>query len=527
VDRQHCESDCSGNKNNNNNNNNINNNINNIINNNNNIIVINNNSNNNNSTAMSTTFTGSSRASRTILRVSGAADSFHRVSSSRSSSDSRSVSPVPLSQRGRRTMNRGLSTEESIDVEYDGPIHGNANTNTNADTNTNNANTNTNNTNTNTNTNANTNAPNSQNIDRPLGGLPQIAGRGCHMPPEVLGQAEETASKANGNSNSNHASIQGSESNAKKTATLAKLNKAARRRSLLAVKAIKSAAATKAAKAAAKGVVTTVALNSSMFATILYGGMEVVFSYVASHHAVAGVCSRTNFLFQKLDLASESRVVSMTSNFSTGMLVVTHEDGIIQTYMPAPTDLVAVDGPQTQTQQRPKSVFGRYRWIDSVTIDAAEVFYNNESGEERIVIKFCDRRQRKPGEIVDVSVSYDGTLLVAHRQQLAVFKALPGPGPLNAGDGNDNDNDNGNDNGNGNDNDNDKDNDDRSVDAVVLVAVAVDCHRSGAVLPESHHAAQVLPGCFCSAERVDANATLCLVPGKWKRSKQKERQQPK
>eukprot|EP00536_Pseudo-nitzschia_multiseries_P014720 jgi/Psemu1/246275/estExt_Genewise1.C_7590016 len=159
--------------------------------------------------------------------------------------------------------------------------------------------------------------------------------------------------------------------------------------------------------------------------------MEVIFSYVASRQAVVGVCSRTNFLFQRLDLASETSVVSMTSNSSTGMLVVTHEDGILQTYMPVETDsdpvAVAVDGPQmqtqmqTQTQQRPKSVFGRYRWIDSVTIDAAKVFYYQSGGER---IKFCDRRQRKPGDIVDVSVSYDGTLLVAHRQQLAVFKTL-------------------------------------------------------------------------------------------------------
>ena len=38
------------------------------------------------------------------------------------------------------------------------------------------------------------NAPDLQNIDRAVGGLPQISSSGFHTPPEVLGQVEDTVS---------------------------------------------------------------------------------------------------------------------------------------------------------------------------------------------------------------------------------------------------------------------------------------------------------------------------------------------
>jgi len=244
-----------------------------------------------------------------------------------------------------------------------------------------------------------------------------------HLRPEVLGRAENS----NVESNQNNKDSTQKSSNKQKTAALADLNKAARRRSFLAVKAINSPAATKAAKRAAKGVTSptnarvdgNIALNSSMFATIIYGGMEVVFSYVISHQAIAGVCSRTNFLFQKLNLSSKTPVVSITSNSSSGMLIVAHQDGIIQTYVPVQTDPIKLNA--SKNEQKPKSVFGRYRWVDGTVLNAAEVFYN--PGEEGI--RFSDRRQGKPGELVDISSSYDFKLLVAHREQLAVFDAFP------------------------------------------------------------------------------------------------------
>ena len=351
----------------------------------------------------------SSSAGGTMLRVSGAADRFHRVNNM-NSSRSRSESPKILPSQNaaaaaaakERDPNNSVRGHGSNDLKQSPsgiypPTRGNA--------------------------------PDLQNIDRAEGGLPKITGRGLHMPPEILGRAEDADSKGTEN---NTSSTQDSTSNKKKPAALADLNKASRRRSFLAVKAIKSSAATKAVKAAVKAAVTgatspsnnmlegNIALNSSMFTTIIYGGMEVVFSYVISHQAIAGVCSRTNFLFQKLNLSSKAPVVSITSNSSSGMLIVAHQDGIIQTYVPIKTD--PINFGVSKSQQRPKSVFGRFRWIDGVILNAAEVFYNL-SGEE--TVKFCDRRQGRPGELVDISSSYDCKLLVAHRRQLAVFDAFP------------------------------------------------------------------------------------------------------
>jgi len=57
------------------------------------------------------------------------------------------------------------------------------------------------------------NAPNLQNIDRAEGGLPQIAGSGFHMPPGVLGQAEDNAIRSTRN---NSSSTRSSENNPKK-----------------------------------------------------------------------------------------------------------------------------------------------------------------------------------------------------------------------------------------------------------------------------------------------------------------------
>ena len=346
----------------------------------------------------------SSSSTERRLRVSGAADNFHRVGSrSNTTSRSRSSNVPPATAAAAASTDdegddssRNTTNSSNKDMNYGirtPPISGNA--------------------------------PNLQNIDRDVGGLPQITSSGFHMPPEVLGQVEDTLSKSTQNNNS---SATASVNTPKKTIALANLNKLSRRRSFLAVKAIKSAAA---AAAAAKRIASSsscsevneeennIALDSSMFTTVIYRGMEVVFSYVISHRAIAGVCSRTNFLFQKLNLASKAPVVSITSNSSSGMIIVAHEDGIIQTYIPVQTDPSNFEEKQTQ---KPKSVFGRFRWIDCITINAAEVFYHH-SGEE--TVKFCDRRYSKAGDLIDISSSYDYKILVAHRQQLAVFEAFP------------------------------------------------------------------------------------------------------
>ena len=315
-------------------------------------------------------------------------------------------------------------------------------------------------------------APNPQNIDRATDSDSTTTDRGLsasqlasissgfHMPPQVLGRSEDSMidddddddnnedDDPNNNNNNNNTSTPGKNSKGKQQqqqqqqtskrphggAALADLNKGARKRLSLAVKATKSKAA---AAAAVKGVAAlssnqidadNIAIDSTMFTFVVYQGMEVIFSNTG-HHCIVGVCSRTNYLFQKLNLASKAPIVSITSNSSSGMVIVAHEDGVIQTYTPIPTDPVDLSNDssqrqQQQQQQRPKSVYGKYRWIDCTRINAAETFY--QPGE---TVKFCDRRRAKPGDVIDITSSYDYKLLVAHRQQLAVFDAAPLPPP--------------------------------------------------------------------------------------------------
>ena len=162
-----------------------------------------------------------------MMRLSGAADRFHRVKNTSTSDD------------------RSGSSQGNIDSNQSA-THGSA--------------------------------PGAQNIDRTDYGPPVIAGSGLHLRPDVLGRAEENTDNENQAS-----SAQNATGNKQKSAALADLNKASRRRSFLAVKAIKSPAATKAAKRAVKGVTSpsnavsegNITLNSSMFTTIFYGGMEV------------------------------------------------------------------------------------------------------------------------------------------------------------------------------------------------------------------------------------------------------------
>ena len=345
----------------------------------------------------------SSSGGETILRVSGAADRFHRVNlNSRTESRSRSPKTLPS-----RMLDSAIFTGEQNYFTERNDINS-SDTNTNFDF-----------------SSSIGNAPNPQNIDRADDGLPQITGSGLHMPPEILGRSEDPDIT---NTKKTPSSTHNSHKKQRNSARLADLNKAVRRRSFLAVKAIKSPAATKAAKEAVKGVTCpnndviegNVGLNSTIFTTVIYGGMEVVFSHVKSHKAIAGVCSRTKILFQKLNLSSETPVVSITSNSSSGMLVVAHQDGVIKTYVPIKTDPISLDN--SKRAHRPKSIFGRLRWVDGITLNAAEAFYHL-SGKE--FVKFCDRRNNEPGKLVDISSSNDCKILVAHRQQLAVYDAYP------------------------------------------------------------------------------------------------------
>lgn len=330
------------------------------------------------------TSSGKSANKTSSWRVSGAADQFHRVQ--------RSNPPVMATPRRNINTESSFSTTSSqaSAAAISPPTSGNA--------------------------------PDLQNIDRATDGLPRIASSGFHMPPEVLGQEEPATDTPNTNAGNNDNGLSKSASSTRR-ASLANLNKSARKRMTQAVKATKSKAA---AAAAVKGVALSsskaetenLTLDSSMFTFVVYKGMEIIFANT-SHHSVFGVCSRTNYVLQQLELASNAPIVSITSNSTSGLVVVAHQDGIIQTYTPMETDPMDFEDEARQRQQ-PKAVYGRFRWMDGMTINALDAFY--QPGE---IGTFRDRRQAQPGELLDISSSYDYKLLLAHRQQLAVFDVTP------------------------------------------------------------------------------------------------------
>jgi RAVE protein 1 C terminal len=239
----------------------------------------------------------------------------------------------------------------------------------------------------------------SNSIDRINERVMDLIGRGLHVPAEVLGQAESPSK-----SGPEQQLQQQQHDQAKHKTILADINVRARRRSQAAVQATQSHAAIAAAAAQFTAVDARASTTASLMTLLTYGGIEVVFSTTSS--SLVGVCSRTHFIFQKLHLVSDAAITSLTSNSTSGMLVVAHQDGMIQTYHPQRTD------PN-------KNSFGKYVWVDGITIDASKVFYQSEENPQ-----FCDRRFAQPGQLVDISSSFDNKLLVAHKTQLAVFEAI-------------------------------------------------------------------------------------------------------
>jgi len=172
----------------------------------------------------------------------------------------------------------------------------------------------------------------------------------------------------------------------------------------------------------------------AMSCLLIHGGMEVIFATTQEPRlAVYGICARTRLVFQSLDLppsdidnndddiippnscsgaSGTRRIVSIVANQTTGIIVVAMSDGAVQTYRPVPTD------PAVHS-------YGRFRWIDSVTIQCRSIFYDDahsSSNTDKISRSFFkEKRLAQPGEALILSSSCDKKLLVAHRNQLAVF----------------------------------------------------------------------------------------------------------
>jgi hypothetical protein len=128
------------------------------------------------------------------------------------------------------------------------------------------------------------------------------------------------------------------------------------------------------------------------------------------------MCARTRLVFQTLDLPSKEPIISIRAHPATGQIVIAQADGSVQSYTPEPTD------PQLVS-------FGRYRWSNGPEVKCADVFY---SPNEKPIIR--KKAGSDPGVGLDVSLSDDYKVLVAHRDQLAVFDANPALVVSNVGD---------------------------------------------------------------------------------------------
>lgn len=156
----------------------------------------------------------------------------------------------------------------------------------------------------------------------------------------------------------------------------------------------------------------------SSISSFCYNGMEVLLGS-SSAPAVYLMSARTRFVLQTLDLplksgynihnqlSSEneenSQIISIQSNPVSGQVCVAMSNGMIQTYLPIPTN------PH-------ESCYSRYRWRNGPFIDCAKIFCREDQAT-----KFVSSACADPGERLDVSMSRDRKVLVAHLDQLALF----------------------------------------------------------------------------------------------------------
>jgi hypothetical protein len=105
-------------------------------------------------------------------------------------------------------------------------------------------------------------------------------------------------------------------------------------------------------------------------------------------------------------------VVVLVSHPTTGQIALAQADDSVRTYHPQPIDPTEV-------------AFGAYRWRNGCTIRCAELFYDDDGsgddGAARQPLFHPASRHVRPGQRLDLSLSEIGRLLVAHRNQLAVF----------------------------------------------------------------------------------------------------------
>jgi hypothetical protein len=161
--------------------------------------------------------------------------------------------------------------------------------------------------------------------------------------------------------------------------------------------------------------------DPSMVCSVAYQGMEVLFATARNPNPVVYcICCRTRVILQTLRLASNvANVVSLVSNPANGMVIIALSNGTVQTYHPIPTVSKFSSDDVTQVV----TAFGKFRWVNGPMIACVETFYGQENVEEDV---FChEGLMNGSGKPVSVSSSGDNKVLVAHRDQLAVFDVSP------------------------------------------------------------------------------------------------------
>ena len=200
----------------------------------------------------------------------------------------------------------------------------------------------------------------------------------------------------------------------------------------------------------------------SQLVSFCYEGMEVLFAVSTMENSTAhddnnnnnnnsptgrpiiyGICARTHLVFQELTLPSKSntdpsssymppaaaaaaavRVAAMVASPETGQVVVFLTDGTLQTYVPVCTDPLLTS-------------FGKFRWITNgapcllkelfyPTISvAAAYFAPMQTATTTTRSNNNNNNNEQQQQHVDVSVSHNYKVLVAHGDQLAVLDASP------------------------------------------------------------------------------------------------------
>lgn len=181
--------------------------------------------------------------------------------------------------------------------------------------------------------------------------------------------------------------------------------------------------------------------TGSLVLSFCYNGMEVVMAAIVEDPvAVYALCARTHLVFQKLSLNLESAkgtspspppptpetnsndnfstgdrnsastiaIKSLVSHPESGQVCVALSDGRIKIFHPVATD--------------PKEVcFGRYHWLPGLDINCALTFYDEGETHSFQPANLDSNNANENKSWLDLSLADDGKVLVAHRDQLAVF----------------------------------------------------------------------------------------------------------